>query len=138
MKAKNDKVIEKAFARLMASETEIIRRGMCSLLEDAVKQALALHDDRHRIHVVIGDTYGWALVHNGNIERLEVTSLPENEGNATEQLNKKASSINGNGWYGIVMAGMKPQYYVIKYEKEILGSTIRFTKDNFQQYFKKI
>lgn len=138
MKARNDKVIEKAFARLMASETDIIRRGMCSLLEDAVKQALALHDDRHRIHVVKGDTYGWALVHNGNIERLEVTSLPENEGNATEQLNKKASSINGNGWYGIVMAGMKPQYYVIKYEKEILGSTIRFTKDNFQQYFKKI
>lgn len=138
MKAKNDKVIEKAFARLMASETEIIRRGMCSLLADAVKQALALHDDKHRIHVIKGDTYGWALVHNGNIERLEVTSLPENEGNATEQLNKKASSINGNGWYGIVMAGMKPQYYVIKYEKEILGSTIRFTKDNFQQYFKKI
>ena len=138
MKAKNDKVIERAFARLVRNEETVIRNGMCALLADAVKQALDLHDDKHRIHVVKGDTYGWALVHNGNLERLEVTSLPENEGNATEQLNKKATSVEKTGWIGIVMAGMKPQYYVIKYEKEILGSTIRFTKDNFFQYFKQI
>ena len=138
MKAKNDKVIERAFARLVRNEETVIRNGMCALLADAVKQALDLHDDKHRIHVVKGDTYGWALVHNGNLERLEVTSLPENEGNATEQLNKKATSVEKSGWIGIVMAGMKPHYFVIKYEKEILGSTIRFTKDNFFQYFKQI
>lgn len=138
MKAKNDKIIERAFARLVRNEETIIRNGMCALLADAVKYALDSHDDKHRIHVVKGDTYGWALVHDGNLERLEVTSLPENEGNATEQLNKKAMSVENSGWIGIVMAGMKPQYYVIKYEKEILGSTIRFTKDNFFQYFKQI
>lgn len=138
MKPKNDKIIERAFDRLARSEETIIRNGMCALLADAVKQALELHDDKHRIHVIKGDTYGWALVHDARLERLQVTSLPENEGNATEQLQKKANSIMENGWYGIVMAGMKPSYYVIKYEKEILGSTIRFTQDNFLQYFKKI
>lgn len=138
MKAKNSKTIENAFRRLVNSEEEIIMSGMYGLLEDAVKVALDLHDEEHHKHLEIGDTYGWLLMHNGSVKEAVVVSLPQNEGEALDKLREEAAFVTETGWVGIVMAGMKPGYFSIRFEREVLAETIEITKDNFFDYFKAI
>lgn len=138
MKAKNNKVIKEAFERLKANKDEAIEAAMYGILEDAVKIALDLHDERHDIHLVIGDTYGWALMHNGKIKDIMVVSLPENRGDAIDQLQEECAFIAESGWVGIVMAGMHPNYFSERFERLVLGETIEITKDNFFDYFKQI
>lgn len=112
---------------------------MFNLLEDAVQIALDLHDANHQAHIEIGDTYGWVLIHNGNIEELAVVSTPQNEGRATEQLRKKARWINKKGWVGIVMAGLEPaNYFSVTYESNLLYYTLQDIRQNFYQYFTAI
>lgn len=135
----NSQTIGNAFARLRRMEEEVIRRGMYALLEDAVQIALELHDENHQAHIEIGDTYGWVLIHNGNIEELAVVSTPQNEGRATEQLRKKARWINKKGWVGIVMAGLEPaNYFSVTYESNLLYYTLQDIRQNFFQYFTAI
>ena len=139
MKKANAQVIKNAFARLRLTKDEIIRQGMYGLLEDAVQIALELHDENHQAHIEIGDTYGWVLIHNGNIEELAVVSTPQNEGRATEQLRKKARWINKKGWVGIVMAGLEPaNYFSVTYESNLLYYTTLEIKQNFLYYFTAI
>ena len=138
MKAKNDKVIQDAFERFVANKEEAIEAAMYGILEDAVKIALDLHDERHEMHLAIGDTYGWALMHNGKIKDIMVVSLPDNRGDAIDQLQKECASMAMPGWVGIVMAGMRPNYFSERFERLVLGKTIEITKDNFFDYFKQI
>jgi hypothetical protein len=138
MQSKNDKTIDKAFERLVATKKELFTSGMYRILEDAVKVALELHDEEHMSHLEIGDTYGWALMYNGAIQEIVVVSLPQNEGDALEQLYEEAAFTNAPGWVGIVMAGMHPNYFSIEFEEEVLNETISITKNNFFDYFKKI
>lgn len=140
MKEKNNRVIEKAFATLVSNKDTIIRNAMYGLLEDAVKIALELHEDdgEHPMHLVVGDTYGWILIHDGAIEEAMVASTQDNEGDALDQLYEEAAFTNVKGWVGIVMAGMRPDYFSLRFEEKILYETIQITKDNFFEYFKKV
>lgn len=142
MKANNNKTIDSAFKRFVLDKDEAIRSAMYGILEDAVQVALSLHEDdgEHEQHLIIGDTYGWLLMHNGNVEEVAVVSTSRNEGDTMDQLREEAAFITEKGWVGIVMAGMQAQqtYFSIRFENKILNRTIRITKDNFFQYFKKI
>lgn len=138
MKAKNNKVIQEAFERLKVGKDEAIEAAMYGILEDAVKIALDLHDERHAMHLAIGDTYGWALMHNGKIKDIMVVSLPDNRGDAIDQLQEECAFAAESGWVGIVMAGMHPNYFSERFERLVLGKTIEITKDNFFDYFKQI
>jgi hypothetical protein len=140
MKTRNNKVIESAFERFVTNKDTIIRNAMYGLLEDAVQIALRLHeeDGEHPKHLEIGDTYGWILMHNGRIEEAVVKSIDPNIGDTLDQLYEEAAFTYEKGWVGIVMAGMKPNYFSIRFETKILAETISITKDNFFEYFKKI
>ena len=137
MKAKNNKTIKRAFERLIANKEEAMEAAMYAILEDAVKIALDLHDEKHASHLEIGDTYGWALMHNGRIKDIMVVSLPANKGDAIEQLQEECAFTYESGWVGIVMAGMRPAYFSERFERLVLRQTIEITKDNFFDYFKK-
>lgn len=135
----NEQVINNAFLRFRMTKEEIIRAGMYGLLESAVHVALEAHDDVHRAHIDLGDTYGWMLVHNRNIQELVVVSTPQNRGEATEQLQNAARRVPSKGWVGVVMAGLQPaMFFSVDYEMGILDRTIQVTKQNFSQYFKKL
>lgn len=135
----NSQVIGNAFARLRRNEEEIIRRGMYELLEDAVQVALDLHDPKHQAHIEIGDTYGWVLIHNGQIEELAVVSTPQNEGRATEQLQDIVGKVRSTGWVGVVMAGLEPaNYFSVTYESNLLQYTFQEIKRDFFKYFTAI
>lgn len=138
-KRENIQAIKNNLLVLRDMREEAIRNGMYALLEDAVQIALDMHDANHQAHIEIGDTYGWALIHNGNIEEISVVSTPQNEGRATEQLKKKARWINKRGWVGIVMAGLEPaNYFSVTYESNLLYYTFLDIKQDFFKYFTAI
>lgn len=135
----NAKVIKNAFDRLLKSKETILKRGMYRLLENAVKTALGLHDDGHQSHLNMGDSYGWMLVVNGRIDKIEVESRGGESGQATAMLRTYVGKVPPNAIVGIVMAGMQPaNFFSITYEKGLLENTIQLTRQNFFQYFKKI
>ena len=139
MKKANQIVIKNAFARLKAEKDEVISAGMYALLEDAVKIALEAHDDRHRSHIEIGDTYGWMLVHNHRIQEIAVVSTADNRGEATKKLRAKLRDLPAKGWAGVVMAGLEPaNYFSITYEMGMLDASLQITAQNFFQYFEAI
>lgn len=135
----NEKVIKAAFARLAKSKDMSIRMGMYRLLERAVKAALEFHDEDHQSHIELGDTYGWMLVVNGRIDKIEVNAEAEKVGQASQMLRTYEGKVPDEGYVGVVMAGMQPaNFFTINYEKRILESTIQITKYNFNQFFRKI
>lgn len=140
MKKANEKVIKNAFARLRATKDEVIRAGMYGLLEDAVQIALEAHDERHQSHIELGDTYGWMLLHNGKIEEISVVATNDNIGEATKKLKRLAIRKSfSRGWVGVVMAGLEPaNYFSVIYEMGMLDFSLQITKENFNQYFKKL
>lgn len=135
----NEKVIKAAFARFAKRKDMTIRMGMYRLLEDAVKAALELHDENHQSHIELGDTYGWMLVVNGRIDKIQVNAEAEKVGQASQMLRTYEGKVANVGYVGVVMAGMQPaNFFTINYEKGILESTIHITRSNFYQYFRKI
>ena len=135
----NVKVIEKALERFLKNKRIILRNGMVNLLKDAVEVALSLHDDTHQSHLTLGDTYGWMLVMDGKMEKIEIQAKGDNVGQAESMLRTYVGKVPGEGIFGIVMAGMQPaNFFSINYEKSIFENTIRLTKGNFYQYFHKI
>lgn len=139
MKKANQIVIKNAFARLKAKKDDVISTGMYNLLEDAVQIALHAHDERHRSHIEIGDTYGWMLVHNHKIQEISVVSTSDNRGKASKKLRAKLRDLPAKGWAGVVMAGLEPaNYFSVIYEMGMLDAALQITDQNFFQYFKKI
>ena len=139
MKKQNSDVIKNAFKAFKDNKDEIIRAGMYGLLEDAVQMALDAHDDKHKSHIEIGDTYGWMLVHNGKIEEIAVVATDKNEGKATQMLKAKKKDLPKKGWIGVVMAGMEPaSFFSVIYEMGMLDYSLQMTEQNFFQYFNEI
>lgn len=135
----NDKVIKNAFARFLKNKELILINGMSKLLESAVKTALELHDEKHQSHITMGDTYGWMLVNNGRIVKIQVVASGNKQGTATAMLRSYVDKIPNIGMVGIVMAGMQPaNFFSINYEKGIIENTIQITRQNFLQYFTKL
>lgn len=139
MKKKNERTIKNAFDRLKANKDEIIRSGMYDLLERAVWIALDAHDERHQSHIEMGDTYGWMLVHNGNIEEISVVATDRNKGKTASMLRKKLKELPKKGWIGVVMAGLKPaKYFSVVYELGMLDYSKQMTEQDFLKYFNEI
>jgi len=142
---KNEKTIWDSFAKLQAREYNMIRPAMTRLLRACVEYALFSHDllsgpGHKMMHLVIGDSYGWILFHNGVAVESEVTGghdRHEAEANITELLKRSGSGLHG--WVGVVMAGMRPtKYFAMEYEVDILNMTMSFFKENYRNYFKEL
>lgn len=139
MLKRNNQTIKNACERFRLTKDEIIRQGMYGLLEDAVQYALEAHDDKHRSHIELGDTYGWMLVHNRKIEEIVTVATSQNVGRATEQLRKHLSKVPSTGWVGVVMAGLEPaSYFSVIYEMGMIDFAMQMTEQNFSQYFTKL
>lgn len=135
----NAKVIEDAFIRLVSTKEHSLKSGMYALMRDAVKIALGLHDEGHQRHLTVGDSYGWMLVIDGVVDKVEIVSNGSMVGETRAMLDSYVKKMPRTGIAGIVMAGMKPaRFFAIRYEKSILENTIQITRQNFYQYFKKI
>lgn len=139
------KKIQQAVNLARQSAETAIYRGMVELLDWGVERCLDAHrgDPLHHEHLNMGDSYGWALVHNGKeIGRRLWVQGAESESNANEQLNEKVAAANPQGWVGIVLAGMKAygyNYFNITFEKGFMNTAINELKSaDFDRYFKPI
>lgn len=139
LESANNKVIENAFAGLLAKKDDAILNNLRSILPKAVNYALTSHDAEHANHVLMGDSYGWAIVHNGQVVEQDVVAAGGEQGNASEALAEVARSVGSSGWTGIVMAGMQPaSYFAFDYEVGILISASSFTEQEFSKHFHKV
>jgi hypothetical protein len=138
--AKNNKRIEKAFARLIRAEEAQPRKIMVKVLKGAMEEALHLHEmTHHNLHLIMGGDYGWALIHNGQILDFEVTSGKNDKGTAERQLFELATSMNSSGkWVGVVMAGMEAANYHINFEKGVLHHAAKQAGSQFLSLFTKV
>lgn len=142
MKEKNQRTIEKAFARLVDVKHYSMIGMLKNLLPEAVQFALDFHDmgpDPHYGHLESGGNYGWMIVYNGQEVAKEIYTTSDNEGDVEAQLNEIISKVPDKGYVGVVMAGMRvPTYFSESFERAVLEATIQFTEQNFFKYFKQI
>ena len=144
---RNESVIKKAFKRLNNDEVSIIRDGMTSLMDNAMLNALGIHDGTHWFHRSTGDSYGWVVLHDGESVAHKVNEGRHGDGRAYEQLIAASRLVSRTGWVGILLASMRagdddptPRmfFFNLDYELSVLDEVIEDVKRNFLQYFKPI
>ena len=137
---RNAATIERSFDMFSKRKEKYVEDGLRKLLQSAIEFALESHDSGHQLHLQYGDTYGWMIVHNGEVVDIAVTEGEKmRHGDTARQLEAMADSFSGRGWVGVVMAGMNhPNYYAVDYENDIMNSTIRMTPVLFTKYFKPL
>lgn len=141
----NDRRIKAAFDRFAKRKDAIIEDGMRRLMKDAMEYALDLHDYEHHAHRTHEDSYGWAVLHDGQIKHLQVNGGRHGHGLAEAQIRDVATRAKQTGWVGILLASMvleyekrKPTFFEVDYEMGILNATADEIGDFFKEYFKPI
>lgn len=126
----NSGIITKAFAGLRAAKDAACRETLRKLMSDAMALALDLHGGIGTsdipLHLVVGDDYGWAVYHGGELVDMEVyTTGGNHRGIVASRLRDMAGGLfaNDDSWTGIVMAGMQVMHYNFGYEEDILSAT---------------
>lgn len=137
--SQNNAKIEKAFNGLLSGYETSAENIMRSVLQGAVETALGLHDEAHHLHLEIGDTYGWMLVHDGRIVDIVTTQKGDDRGDTSSMLEAMAPRLPKKGWVGVVMAGMDtPNYFSIDYETGILIQTRQNAQTEFFRLARQI
>lgn len=128
----NSGIITKAFAGLRAAKDSACREALRKLMSDAMALALDLHDGIGTsdilLHLAVGDDYGWAVYHGGELADMEVyTAGGDHRGIVASRLREMAGGLfeSGGTWMGVVMAGMKVMHYNFGHERDILSATAK-------------
>lgn len=127
----NRDVIAKAFSGLRAAKEAACRETLRKLMSDAMALALDLHESVGTsdipLHLVVGDDYGWAVLHGGSVVEMDVYTTDDNVGTVRRKLSEAAKSedVDPAVWTGIVMAGMEVMHYNFGHERDILSATAK-------------
>lgn len=141
----NNDRLDNRLKSIMAKKEAFLIDSMQEVLIWAANRALDLHDEleggTHNTHLEIGDSYGWALVHDGIIVSMDVTATQANVGNATKALQEEAMNCP-MGWCGVVLAGMLVNgglsYYSYRFEELVLRTLAGETESNYMKTLRKI
>lgn len=127
----NAAVITKAFSGLRAAKDAACRETLRKLMSDSMALALDLHEGVGTsdipFHLVVGDDYGWAVLHGGSVVDMDVYTTDDNVGTVRRKLSEAAKSedVDPSVWTGIVMAGMEVMHYNFGHERDILSATAK-------------
>lgn len=147
LEQRNNSVIQKGFARVLANKDLAIEQGMRDLLENAMLYALGEHDATHWYHKSTENSYGWCILHDGHGVAHKVNEGRHGGGNAYEQLMAASREVPQTGWVGIILASFRagddrpnPRmfYFSVDYEMEILLRTASHVQSDFKRFFKPI
>lgn len=122
----NNAIIKKAFERLAIRKDKIVCEALKDIMREALDYALELHELEHLgLHLVMGDDYAWAVVHDGKVEAFDVYTTEDNSGTAWTMLFNyvQTNEVPDTGWVGILMAGMTAAPYKWEKEEDILRDT---------------
>lgn len=145
--ANNMRIVERGLKILTEHKDRIIEAGMRDLMENAMLYAIGEHDNNHWFHKSTGDSYGWALIHNGSAVAHKVNEGVHGDGYAYEQLMEASREVPQTGWVGILLASFRagndrptPRMFLfdVEYERVILNSTKIHIEDHFDEFFKPI
>lgn len=142
----NNSKLDSRLQSILAKKDAFLINSMQEVLIWAANRALDLHDEleggKHQRHIDIGDSYGWALVHNGAIVSMDVTATQKNIGNATKALNEEVMNCPATGWCGVVLAGMLVagdiSYYSFRFEELVLRTLAGETESNYMSKIRQI
>lgn len=109
MRSKNEQTIRRAFSDFAIDKHKRVLEGLEGLMRDAVMFIYEQHRvDGHENHLEYGDTFGWAIYHNGQLLKKKVnTGTQISDFSVSDEL--EARLANSKGYVGIVMAGMDPK-----------------------------
>lgn len=109
MRSKNEQTIRRAFSDFAIDKHKRVLEGLEGLMRDAVMFIYEQHRvDGHENHLEYGDTFGWAIYHNGQLLKKKVnTGMEISDFSVSDEL--EARLANSKGYVGIVMAGMDPK-----------------------------
>lgn len=148
----NSNTIHNAFRGMFSRLNTNIEAVMKPVLHAAVLDALAAHEShdwgtyrngkpKHPMHTILGDTYGWLLVHNGvEVDREIFYNQRNDAGRADLAISNILHELPKDGWIGVVVASMEPaRYYSVKLERDFLTMSAEEAKKRFvslieQQY----
>lgn len=146
----NNKAIDRMFRGVSQKSRIATEISMKETLKNAVLDALAAHEShewgvtstgkvRQPLHLILGDTYGWMLVHNGvEIAREVIYNHRDDAGRADLALNTILSGVSSSGWVGVVMASMEPlKYYSVNLERQFLNMSADQAVKRFSKLFKQ-
>lgn len=137
MVQKNNRVVEKAISRLSRSKHNRLIEGLKGLLEDAVFFILEQHEvDGRRAHLETGDTYGWAVGHNGQLVDMKITVGPNPSTSFSVEDALQGMIRHTTGYVGIIMAGMDPEkWFILDYEIAYQEITKDMIAAEFYRFF---
>lgn len=149
LQRKNNSAINRMFKGLSSRVATASKVTMEEALRNAVADALEAHEQhewgvtitgktRRGLHQILGDTYGWILLHDGNEVAREVTTNDRsNAGKANIALDSIKAGTRRRGWVGYVLACMEPvTYFSVDLERQFLGYSSDRVVSTFSQLFK--
>ena len=137
-KNRNNKTIMKAFNGLRHNKHNHLVAGLKGLLQDAVMFIYEQHRiDGHMNHLEYGDTYGWALYHNGQMIDKKINTGPYiSDFSVSDELESRIAA--SKGYVGIVMAGMNPAaFFWEKHEIPYMELTADMIAAEYLRFFQK-
>lgn len=140
-KTSNNNNITKAFRLAKTGVQESIKNAMIQLLDLGVDYCLNAHDSKHQMHLQLGDSYAWMLLHNGRkIDSKIYAQGADPVGNATKALATVRRLVPHQGWVGIILAGVEPMtYFNLRYEFIPMRSGMtQLSSQNFDKFFNKV
>ena len=135
---RNESVIKRAFTRLQQSKDRVIEAGMKEMLNTAMLAALSFHDNTHWLHKSTANSYGWCVLHNGEMVSYGVNEGRHGDGNALSDMMAVSRNAKKEGWVGIVLAAMhgdRPMFFAADYEMWVLLLAADDTRENFGLFF---
>lgn len=132
----NRKKIERSLGGLTARKDAVILQTLTDVMQMAINIAFDLHEMMGlRLHLEIGDDYGWMITKDGVPMKTEVFASAENVGTARDKLMSLTWMAADSGWDAILMAGMQAAHYNQEKELHILEGTCREVASNFLEVF---
>jgi hypothetical protein len=141
---RNGQAIKRGLNWLSKRSDDIAQKFLLMIMPAAMDYAREEHDHSHFGHRITRDSYGWAVVHNGQVVALRVNEGHHGEGEATAQLQEVAKQYP-EGWVGLVLASMnafrengRPIIFEVDYELAMLYNTVDMIRDFFPSFIRRI
>lgn len=139
MRSKNEQTIRRAFSDFAIDKHKRVLEGLEGLMRDAVMFIYEQHRvDGHENHLEYGDTFGWAIYHNGQLLKKKVnTGMEISDFSVSDEL--EARLANSKGYVGIVMAGMDPKtIFWYSHEEKYFEVAKNMIMAEFDRFFTEI
>ena len=112
---------------------DVIKIGLVALCDDAVKVALAIHDDGEN-QLANKGSYGYGIFHDGKLLKRRTWGRDSSAKDTISSFEPR-----NKGFEAVIVAGMNPVFlFNVEHEVDILVNTISVTRANFYKYFKKV